>query len=231
MKSNSAPERHTKRAYESPLRTAQAQRTRRVVIAAATTCFIEGGYGATSIDAIAKTAGVGRATVFNAVGGKPALLKAAYDVAIVGDDEPVALTERPWAAHVRDAPTARELLRRYAGMVTQIDIRVAPIYEALRGAASSDGEIRVLWDEIQSERRQGGHRVVAMVRAKERARQGAATATRTRDADEDAALGDVVFMLIDPGVYFTLVHRCGWTSDRFELWLAATLQQQLLSRR
>jgi AcrR family transcriptional regulator len=224
MKSTRTTARRTRRAYESPLRAAQAQQTRRAVIDSATACFVDRGYGATSIDAIAEAARVGRATVFNAVGGKRALLKAAYDVAIVGDDEPVALPDRPWAAHVREAANPRELLRRYAAMVTQIDIRVAPIYEALRGAAGSDAEIRELWDEIQAERRQGGHNVVAMVRAKQPTRQ------RSGRFDDDA-LGDVVFMLIDPGVYFSLVHRCGWTSEQFEHWLAATLQQQLLQGR
>jgi AcrR family transcriptional regulator len=51
-----------KRAYDSPLRKAQAAATRRAIIDAAAALFIDRGYVATSIDAIAEAAGVGRAT-------------------------------------------------------------------------------------------------------------------------------------------------------------------------
>src|SRR2546428_11926576 len=97
-----------KRQYQSPLREAQASATRRTVVDAAARLFAERGYGAASVDAIAEEAGVGRATVFTSVGGKATMLKTAYDIAIVGDDEAVPLPQRPWAQHVRDAPTARE---------------------------------------------------------------------------------------------------------------------------
>jgi hypothetical protein len=40
-------------------------------------------------------AGVGRSTVFTATGGKPWLLKTAYDRALAGDDELVPLAGRP----------------------------------------------------------------------------------------------------------------------------------------
>ena len=84
---NSQP--NVKRSYDSPLRKAQAAATRRAIIDAAATSFIERGYVATSIETIAEAAGVSRATVFTSVGGKKELLKKAYDVALVGDDEPI----------------------------------------------------------------------------------------------------------------------------------------------
>src|SRR6185369_15389921 len=84
-----------KRVYQSSLRQRQARSTRRAIIDAASRLFAEHGYGATSVDQIAQAANVSRATVFASLGGKPALLKAAYDVAIVGDDEPVPLPARP----------------------------------------------------------------------------------------------------------------------------------------
>ena len=78
-----------------PLRTKKAARTRRAVIAAAERLFVQHGYVSTSVQAIADAAGVSRATVFNSVGGKPALLRACYDIATVGDDQPVPLPQRP----------------------------------------------------------------------------------------------------------------------------------------
>src|ERR1700741_3590938 len=81
--------------YRSRLRAEQAAVTRRLVLDAAPRLFLERGYVGTSIDAIAEEAGVGRSTVFAAAGGKPWLLKTAYDRAIVGDDEQVPFAERP----------------------------------------------------------------------------------------------------------------------------------------
>jgi hypothetical protein len=64
--------------------------------------FLTQGYAATTIDAIAAAAHVSRRTVFNAVGGKVVLLKLALEWAIVGDDEPVPLADRPaWRARLR----------------------------------------------------------------------------------------------------------------------------------
>src|SRR5271170_3098644 len=55
--------------YRSLLRAEQAAATRELVLDAATRLFVERGYAATSIDAIAEAAGVGRSTVFAASGG------------------------------------------------------------------------------------------------------------------------------------------------------------------
>ena len=55
-----------KSAYRSQLRAEQAAATRELVLDAATRLFVERGYAATSIAAIAEAAGVGRSTVFAA---------------------------------------------------------------------------------------------------------------------------------------------------------------------
>src|SRR5262249_42475651 len=39
---------------------------------------------------------------------------------------------------------------------------------------------------------------------------------------------DIVWLLIDPGVYDRLVNECGWSTERFEGWLAETMTAQLL---
>ena len=63
-----------------PIRRAKARLTRASIIDAAGDLFVELGYLGTSIQAIADRAGVSRATVFNSVGGKLHLLRAAFDV-------------------------------------------------------------------------------------------------------------------------------------------------------
>src|SRR5258706_2639076 len=114
-----------KRTYQSTLRGAQAQSTREAVIAAASRLFTERGYAATSIEEIAAAAGVSRATVFTSVGGKAKLLKTALDVAIVGDDEPIALPERPRSKAIRAEPDPRQYLALYAVVVMGYEVRMA----------------------------------------------------------------------------------------------------------
>ena len=81
--------------YRSTLREEQARATQRAVVGAARDLFVEVGWSRTTIDAVAVRAEVSRRTVFTSVGGKAALLKLALDWALVGDDEPVPLSERP----------------------------------------------------------------------------------------------------------------------------------------
>ncbi len=208
-----------KSAYRSPLRQAQARATRSAIIEAAGRLFAERGYVATSIDDVAAAAGVSRATVFNSVGAKAVLLKTAFDAAIVGDDEPVALPDRPRSRAIRAEPDPATYLALYAGLIAQMGGRVAAISEAVRGAAGADGDARRLWTEHQTQRRQGAANVVGdVLRKGGRLRKGL--------GGEEAA--DVVWVLNDAGLYFQLVLRRGWDPARFETWLAATLRHQLL---
>jgi AcrR family transcriptional regulator len=207
------------RAYRSPLRQAQANATRRQIVDAAARLFIEHGYGATSIDAIAEAAGVGRATVFTAVGGKAVLLRAAYDIAIVGDDEPVPLPDRPWAQPVRRATNQVERIHRYADLITLVCGRVAAIYEAFRGGAATDPDVRAQWDDIRAERRQGAANFITMLTEHGPLRTG---------LDKTAA-ADVVWILNDPGLYHQLVLQRGWEPERFCEWVDQTMRSQLLA--
>lgn len=207
-----------RQAYRSPLRNAQAAATREAIIRAAAALFVDRGFGATSIDAVAEAAGVGRATVFTSVGGKAVLLRAAYDVALVGDDEPIPLPERAWARNVREAPTQRAAIERYAHGITDYGGRVAPIYEALRGAASTDPEVRTMWTEIREERRGGAANFVRVLTDGGPLRAG---------VDEQAA-GDIVWVLNDPGLYHQLVVERGWQPTLYCRWLRETMRSQLL---
>ncbi len=207
-----------KRPYQSTLRGAQARSTREVIVAAATRLFVEQGYAATSIEEIAAAAGVSRATVFTSVGGKPKLLKTALDVAIVGDDDPVALPERPRSVAIRAEPDPRRYLALYAALVTEIGGRLGSIYEVVRGAAGADPDARELWETHLSQRRQGAANVVADVLRKSQLRAG---------LDREKA-ADIIWLLNDPGLYELLLRRRGWTPDRYQAWLAETMIRQLL---
>jgi len=91
-----------RRAYDSSRRREQALATRRAVLDAARDRFVEGGYVATTIDAIAERAGVSPETVYATFRNKRTLLSALLDVAMAGDDDPVPILERPWVQQLRD---------------------------------------------------------------------------------------------------------------------------------
>ena len=135
-----------KRPYESRLRAEQALVTRRAIVAAAARLFGAQGYVAVSVDAIADAAGVSRATVFNAIGGKAELLRAAFRSAFGeaagSPDEAMPLVERPRSVQVRAIASAHDYLVGYAGVCTAIHHHMALIYEAIREAARADPERR-----------------------------------------------------------------------------------------
>jgi AcrR family transcriptional regulator len=101
-----------KRVYSSELRAAQARATRRVIVDAAARLFVQEGFGQTTVDAIAEEAGVSRKTIFAAVGGKVELLKLALDWAITGDDEPIAMSDRPEVGRLASTPKPGSCGRR-----------------------------------------------------------------------------------------------------------------------
>ena len=209
---------NVKRSYRSELRAARAGDTRSALLATAARLFADRGYVATSIDEIARQAGVSRATVFTSVGSKPALLKAAYDVALVGDAEAVPLVERSRSKAIRNEPDARRYLALYTKLASEIAGRVATISEVVRSAAGANPEARALYEKMQAERLIGSRHIVGDLEAKGGLREGLST----------AAAVDIVWTLIEPGIYVRLVHQRRWSATRYANWLAETLQTQLL---
>ncbi len=211
-----------RRSYDSPLRADQARLTSRGIVDAAAALFAEKGYAAVSVDAIAEVAGVSRATVFNSVGGKPALLKEAFRLAFGraagAPDVSMPLVERPRSREVRSRPTARGYLAGYAGLCTSLHGHMARVYEAIREGARADPEVAALWRDVNAERRRGATTIVADVKARARLRAG---------LDEDEA-ADVVWVLNDPVHFHMLVIERGWTEKKFEEWLTRALETELL---
>ncbi|MBV9381259.1 MAG: TetR/AcrR family transcriptional regulator [Streptosporangiaceae bacterium] len=208
-----------KKPYHSALRTAQAHATRQAIVNAAARLFIQYGYGATTVDAIAEAAGVSRKTVFTSVGGKVEALKLALDWAIVGDDEPVPMLERPHIKALQQEPDARRILARYAAHVRQTSARTAPLHEVVRAAAGLDAEIRALAEEMRAQRIRG-----MQVLAQHLAARGALQPGLT-----PAEAADVLWLLNDPGVYHRLVTEQGWPPGRYQDWLAGALISLLIA--
>ena len=74
---------------------ARTRLARRAVVTAARSLFLERGYAATTIEAISNLADVPQATVYRLFASKLGILKALLDTSIAGDDQPLAVQERP----------------------------------------------------------------------------------------------------------------------------------------
>jgi AcrR family transcriptional regulator len=207
-----------KRNYASALRAEQARATRRAIVAAAARLFVERGYGETTVDAIAAAAGVSRKTVFTSVGSKVQALKLARDWAITGDDEPVAMLDRPQIKRAQAEPDARQLLRGYARLVREVSGRDAEIVTVIESAAGVDPEVRALADEGLAQRQTGMRAFAAQLARRGALRPGLTVSTAA----------DILCVYNDARVYHLLVHARGWSAKRFEAWLADALGGQLI---
>lgn len=203
-----------KRPYRSAIRDRQARETRREVVETARDLFVARGYAATSVDDIAGAAQVARRTVY-AVGGKPALLKLAYDTALAGDHEEVAVIDRPSIQRIVAEPDPVAGLHMYVDHSLAIGARAGSIHVAMR-AAAGDKQVRELYNGYQEGRADVARRVIAFLTGR---------GAPIRDPDTAA---DVLWLLIDPGLYHALVHDRGWSAERMAAWLHATVAGQLL---
>jgi AcrR family transcriptional regulator len=207
-----------KRPYNSDLRAAQARRTRTQIVAAAAELFVDNGYAATTIEAIAATAGVSRKTVFTSAGSKAALIRLAYDYATAGDDEPVPLRERPTIKALEREPDAARMLAGFADLVTSIHGRVARLHVALAGAAESDPEAHTLFEQLEQQRLEAMKRPATLMSRRGALRRGLTIATAA----------DILWLHNDPVLYHQLVRKRQWTPAQFQDWLTRALQTQLL---
>jgi len=207
-----------RRRYESTLRQEQARHTRARILDAAQKLFSERGYANTSMDAIAKGAGVATDTVYATFQSKPGLLHRLLDVRVGGDDEPVELLERAGPQAVKREPSQRRQLEAFASDVAGIQERVRPVDDIMRGAAAVDSEIAAFRTRMHESRLDNMRQFASWVASKGPLRDGLSV--------DDAAT--IVWTLASPEVHRLLRAERGWTADRYRNWLAATLIRTLL---
>jgi AcrR family transcriptional regulator len=204
-----------------PRREAAAQRTRTALVTAAAELFIERGYAAATIAAIAARAGVARPTVFTSVpGGKPQLLKLARDMAIAGDDEAVPVPERDWFHDAMAQADPAELLRRQAGNYRRILDRAAALELVLTTAAAIDAELRPLLEQARAQRAAGTRLVTRRL-----------VELGTVRPEQAEAAADTIYALASPEVYTLLVRDRAWSADNYQQWLAEKLITALVPGR
>lgn len=190
--------------------------TRARIVEAATGMFLDRGYVATTVAAIAKGSGVSAQAVYLAFGSKTAILKAAVDFAAAGDANEIAMAARPWMDQVRactDVAAALDIVVEHAAASVE---RSSPIYEVIR-TASADPEVAQLTADITAQRLESVRDIIESLWGK----PGFNPATTFEEA---VAIG---YMLISPEMFRLLVTDCGWTLPRWRSYLRDCLEAQM----
>lgn len=203
-----------RRAYDSAGRRAAAARNRQAVLAASRELLLRQGYQATTIRAVAETAGVSPELIYKAFGSKQGLMKAVYDTVIAGDDEPVPIGQRPVIRQIWATADPHEKVRAYAAFVTDLMRRIGTMAAVL---AEADPEVAQVRTVTENERLEGVRAFAGHL----------AAAGWLADADPGRA-ADECWALTSPSIYLQLTGARQWSDAAYQEWLARMLAATLL---
>jgi AcrR family transcriptional regulator len=189
----------------------QALETRRLIAEAAAGLFLERGYAATTMDAIAGEAGVAVSTVYAAFKNKRAVLR---EIRMGWHARTHAREINEQAARQPDPERRLEMIANSNRRQWELGASLVAIYQ---GAAAADREAAAELEEALRGRKSALDRVVEGM---EEALRPSLNATRA---------AAILRALCRAEVYQELVEDSGWSPDEYESWLGETLKRQLLS--
>lgn len=202
-----------KRAYKSAVRERQAGDTRRRITEAARRLLESAGYAGMTVEAIAKRAEVSAQSVYAIFRSKAGILAAMLDQSTFGADYEEAVRRALSAAD----PEMR--LRLAAPIARQIHDAQSATLDLLRGAGVVAPELAKLENERECLRYERQERMIISLR----------DARRIRPELDYTAARDIFWMLTGRDVYRMLVRERGWSSQKYQDWLADTLVRALLA--
>lgn len=205
--------------YDNSRRAERARESRRKVLEEAHRLLVSDGFAGMRVAEVAERAGVSVETVYKQFRNKGGLLKAAYDVRLAGDDEPVPLGERPEYRAMVEEPDCALKVRHYAALGRQISERAGPLAIRVLECRGADADVEEFARTIEAERLFGATAFVSLLEQAGGLRPG---------LDKDRAR-DQLWALISPELWALLVQRRGWSHDHYEAWLAESITTALLA--
>ena len=202
-----------KRPYKSLVRQRQAGDTRHRIIEATRKLLLSEGYAGMTIEAIAQRAEVSAQSVYAIFKSKTGILIELLDQATFGPDYDEAVRK---ALSANDPETR---LRLAAPIARQIHDAQSATFDLLRGAGVVAPELAKLEQQRESLRYERQEKMIISLRRAERLQPGIGHATAR----------DIFWMLTGRDVYRMLVRERGWSSQKYQDWLADALVQSLLT--
>jgi AcrR family transcriptional regulator len=204
------------RRYDASNRRAQALRNREAILEAAQRQFLDGGYAATTIAAIAAEASVSVETIYKAFGGKPGLVRAIYERGLAGP-EPTPAFQRSDA--MREGATDPEtIMRNWGVLASEVGSVVSPIVRLVRAAAVTDPDMAALLKTANDTREQRARHHARFLKQRGYLREGITLAQAT----------DILWTCTSDELYDLLVTQRGWSPPHFARFLGDYLIAALL---
>jgi len=207
-----------RRPYNSPRRQQQAAATRQTILEAAERLFLQDGYPATTMDAIAAEAGVSLKTAYLPFSTNSGLLRALWDLRLKKDDADAPVVQHEWFREVMEEPDPARKLQLNARNSAAAKTRIGGLFRVIRGAAEIDADCSELWRLIQSDFHANQQVIVESIHRGGGLRRGLSVATGT----------DILWTLNHPDTWTLLASQRGWSPHAYETWLAQTSCAQLL---
>ncbi len=203
-----------RRSYRSPIRDARASATRRRVLDSAAFRFVQDGYRAATVEAIAGDAQVSAKTVYHLFGSKAGLLKQVMDVAFVADDEAIPLLERTGPQQVKAEPDQRRQIEMSARGTAELLERIRQLDDVLTQASAVDPEAAALRDDIELRQRREAMHILA---------EWFSETGPLRDGMAADHAGDILWVLTSPEVHRLYRKHCAWSADQYADWLTTAM--------
>lgn len=202
-----------KRGYRSATRVQAAEVTRARILGAAKKLFARKGIDGVTIDQISEKADVASSTVYALFKSKAGILRALMTDALFG---PQFKASQSLLAGVTDASELIALSARVARAVYESESAELGL---LRGTSGFSPVLRKLEQEFEDIRYQMQDARVRLLFAQGKAKPGLDIDTARR----------ILWMYTGRDIYRMLVTDGGWTPDRYQDWLSATLVEALVA--
>lgn len=206
----------SKRRYDSSGRQAQARRSREAILDAAERKFMEGGYAAATIAAIAAEARVSVETVYKAFGGKPGLVRAIYERGLKGRGS-IPAYQRSDEMRARETDP-KTIMYKWGALTAEVASEVTPIRLLVRAAAVTDPDMAVLLEEMNDERLERMRHHARFLAERGYLREGVTVGHAT----------DVLWTCSSAELYELFVLQRRWSLPRFGRFVAELMIGALL---
>jgi AcrR family transcriptional regulator len=170
---------------------------------------------------VAESAGVSVPTVEQLFGTKSTLLKACIDVAIAGDNEPVAMLERDWTLRAEAATGLDGFVAVVASVLAPAQARSAALVLAVFEGSRRDPDLVELAHRLTEQRAVMATWLVEQFQRRQPLRAGL--------TKQDAI--DTVWVLLDPAVYERLTHHRGRSVGYYERWITDSIKRLLFDQK